>query len=147
MTYGHRKLYMSKLIYLSGPIDYGDATAWQNTHVWRHRASYLLGEKHVLNPTRREYRGELSDEDVTQLVQADLEDIDKCGVLLANVWKFSAGTLMEMWRAFYSCNIRVVTVCPPELRKAWVRYVSEAIFDTVDESCDYIKENYLKATP
>lgn len=133
-------------IYLSGPIDYGNPLHWENTHVWRNRAERELGAEHCLNPTRRVYTNDFTDEQVTKLVTDDLDEIEQSYILLANVWKFTPGASMELFFARNIVGIPVIVVCPKELRKAWIRYCANYIFDTLDEALVFIKKEYLDET-
>jgi len=136
---------MSKMVYLSGPISYSDKHPfhWESTHNWRFRAERELGADNCLNPARREYPGELTDEQVDTLVTDDLDEIEGADVLLAHVWQHSPGTSMEMFFARNILGIPVVTVCPKELRKPWIRYVTSHMFNTLDEALTFIKDEYL----
>jgi nucleoside 2-deoxyribosyltransferase len=130
-------------IYLSGPIDYGNPLHWENTHVWRNRAERELGAENCLNPTRRVYTNDLTDEEVTKLVTDDLDEIERSDILLANIWKISPGTMMELFFARNILGIPVIVVCPLALRKAWIRYCANYIFDTLDKALAFIKKEYL----
>ena len=78
------------IVYLSGPIH--NCTD-KEINEWR---DYCI--KHL----RHEFsdpRGKDPD-DVVCIVEDDKDQIDKCDLLLANVWKIGVGTAMEIYHAW-----------------------------------------------
>jgi nucleoside 2-deoxyribosyltransferase len=120
--------------YLAGPIEYGSAPAWERTNLWRNRAAYILGEQNVLNPALREY----PEGTVDKLVEDDHEEIQSCDVLLANIWKYSPGTAMEVCLA-HQWGKYVVVVCDQGRFEPWLTYYSNVLFKTLDKALDHIK--------
>jgi hypothetical protein len=66
------------------------------------------------------------------MVEQDLNDLSQCPGVLANLWKPSAGSSMELWEAYR--DRKLIAVVAPKPVGAWVRYVSDALFDTVSEA-------------
>jgi hypothetical protein len=96
----------------------------------------------VIDPAGRWYGGSyeyLNKQQRQQLVDTDLADIAKCDVILACVWKPSAGTAMELvygkqWRKL------VVTVVPSLNVSPWIEYHSDVVFTGLGEAVSYIKK-------
>ena len=103
-------------IYLAGPINGctdEEATAW--------RADVKRTSHHtVIDPMVRDYRGK-EEYNVTRIVQDDKTDIKGCGAILANLWKLSPGTIMELLYAWEN-GVYVVTVS--DSHSPWIRYHS-----------------------
>ena len=124
--------------YLAGPI--GGCTD-EEVFGWRREAARLLAPFGVLDPTRRDYRGrelDLSNREVRQLVDADLDDIKACDAVLLNAWKPGWGTISE---AVYSklWGKPVVVVWPRGKPTPWCRYHATRIVTTVADGVGEIK--------
>lgn len=98
---------MPTKIYLAGPIH---GCNDEEARGWREAAKRGLPGAQILDPMDRDYRG-VEDVDVQQLVEDDLADIGSCDVVLANCWKPSYGTTMELVYA-HKMGKRVVVVVP-----------------------------------
>ncbi len=111
-----------RTVYLCGPIancDNVEANGW--------RSRFCLGivghPFRALDPMRRDYRDTgLSAEEVKLLVEQDKHDIAACDYVLANPWKPSAGTHMEILFA-WSIHKPVITIAPArDYVSPWVLY-------------------------
>jgi hypothetical protein len=98
---------------------------------WRLEAIKLLGEHNVVCPVFRPE--ELSHSDQKAMVEQDLYDLGRCGGVLANLWKPSAGSSMELWQAHL--DRKLTAVVAPKPAGAWVRYVSDYLTDSVADAC------------
>ncbi len=123
---------MSKsLVYLCGP--YLNCTHHEALS-WRTEATRLLGEHNVVCPEFRPEELSLSDQ--RAMVDQDLSDLSRCGAVLANLWKPSAGSSMECWEAHRSRKL--VAVVAPKPVGAWVRYVGDYLTDSVSDACRWL---------
>lgn len=92
-------------IYLCGPIN---GRSDEDAKNWReHVKARWLG--FCLDPMRRDYRGQESGNE-SEIVRADLEDIDLCDGLVVYFDKPSVGTSMEVFYAKYVKNKPVVVI-------------------------------------
>jgi len=87
---------MKKTVYLAGAINKcTDSEAMD----WRTRAKELLGKNFgILDPMDRDYRG-VEKTAWKEIVEKDLEDINRCDIFLVNCQKPSWGTAMEIFYA------------------------------------------------
>lgn len=122
-----------KKVYLCGPYlncNHIEALAW------RHEATRLLGEQHVVCPTFRPE--ELSRSDQRAMVEQDLSDLNRCDAVLAHLWKPSAGSSMELWEAFR--NKKLIATVTPKPVGAWVGYVSDFQTESLAEACRWLAD-------
>ncbi len=121
------------LCYLAGPVN---GCTDDEANNWRDIAKARLSPWRCLDPMRRDYRGR-EDEAVAEIVQGDIADIGKCGVVLANCWQVSWGTAMEVFYA-HSKSKRVIAVLPPGARiSPWLRYHTEVV-DSLTAALDMV---------
>ena len=99
----------------------------------------VLTEFDILDPTVRDYR-EQSDEFVNEIVEGDKEDIKTADIVLANCWKPSAGTSIEVYFAWQLFK-PVVSVVGGRV-SPWIRYHSFKVFPTIEQACEFINENF-----
>jgi nucleoside 2-deoxyribosyltransferase len=134
-----------KKIYLAGPIK--DCSEKQKSG-WRDFVTEkLTGVYEIYDPVKFEWDEIISKEKVETLeedaskmiVETDLEYIKKCDVVLAGVWKFSAGTMMELVYATRFNKI-IFVICPNELRGPWIKYHSTKLFDSLTSAIETLKE-------
>lgn len=128
-------------VYLAGPIN---GCSDDEAIAWREHATMRLGRKHVIDPMRRDYRG--TDVDPTELVYADLEDIENSTAVLANCWKQSAGTLMELVYAqrVYG-DVPTYVVWPTFTRPSpWIVHHATHLFRTLDEAINALLRESLR---
>lgn len=123
------------VLYLAGPIN---GLVDDECTVWREKIKEALGSQfEMLDPMRRDYRGK---EDVAykEIVQGDIQDINDCDVFLANAWKASWGTGMEVFYAT-SVNKYVVIVCPDKYPSPWLLHHSDVIFRGLDDAITFLR--------
>ena len=124
-------------VYLAGPIDdCSDAECYD----WRIFVTQELFDHKMINPMRRDYRGqELSS--INEIVVLDKLDIQNCDVFFANCPKPSIGTAMELLHA-YSFDKIIITVIPiDETPSPWLIYHSTKIFTSLKEAVNWIDDN------
>lgn len=123
-------------IYLAGPIN---GCTDDEAHTWREVAKRDYPEYLFVDPMRRDYRG-AEDENVENIVHGDLDDIDVADIFLANCWRPSWGTAMEVFYAFNRPMLTYV-ILPEDARVSpWLRYHSHGIFHSIEEAMTHIKE-------
>lgn len=121
------------LVYLCGPID--GCTDDEATE-WRNRVKSVLGEDHCLDPMRRDFRG-VEDDHVNEIVESDKRDIYASDVVLANCWKASWGTPMEVYLAWYA-GIPVIAVVPEGSKVSpWLQYHAQVV-TSLDSAFDIL---------
>ncbi len=133
-------------IYLSGPIrlcSNKERLSWRDSIIQRYRDKYDF-----LDPTVRNFNGDLDysatiSDKAKEIVEADLSDIRQADILLANIHKYSAGTLMEVFFA-KNQNKTVVCVVPEScLNDIWIKYHSNLITTNFQAAFDYIQGQYF----
>lgn len=116
-----------RAIYLAGPM--AGCTDEQATG-WRELFKVVLGKQYdLLDPVRR---GFLHDDDPgnwTEIVALDKQDIDDCDIVVANVWKPSHGTSMEIIYA-HERQKYVIAICP-HTPSPWVLLHSHVVVKDV----------------
>ena len=126
-------------VYLAGPIA---GCTDEQAHGWRDEVKEKLDELGIgyFDPMARDFRNNGAKDHMAEIVEGDLEEIDKSNVLLANVWQVSAGTSMEI---FYSSHVRgipVISVFPKEaMVPVWIRYHSTVVRN-MDTAVQLIKD-------
>lgn len=109
-------------IYLAGP-HFADE--------YRKQAKTLLHGHFVIDPMRRDYRGQ-EDENFTEIVHGDLADIDHSDAVLADFTQHSTGTAMECFYArFTGVPVHAFTRL---LISPWLRYVAQSVSSTLEEA-------------
>ena len=75
---------------------------------------------------------------VAGFIRRDLEDIERCDVLVAYLPRLSAGTCMEL---FYAKRLgkRTIVICELENPSPWIVHNSDVLLTSIEEL-----ENYLK---
>jgi len=128
-------------VYLAGPIN--GCTDYEAID-WRLHAQARLGADAVIDPMRRDYRHKPVDP--AELVYADLEDIENSTALLANCWKQSAGTLMELvyaQRVFG--NVPTYVVWPTFAEPSpWIVHHATYIFNDLDDALNALLRQSLR---
>ena len=100
----------------------------------------LLGGDRVLDPTARDFRGKhLSELEAERLVEADLEEIRSSDAVLANCWKPSWGTPMEVFYAHRVLGLPVVVIAPDRV-SPWLKVNSRQVTGTVAEAVTYLEQ-------
>jgi nucleoside 2-deoxyribosyltransferase len=75
----------------------------------------------------------------TGFVERDLEDIEKCDVLIAYLPKLSAGTCMELFYAKRKGK-RVITISGMDALSPWIVVHSDRILRSIEELEDALKQ-------
>jgi nucleoside 2-deoxyribosyltransferase len=117
----------------------GDAQALD----WRRVAeeSLVPDALEVINPASiGDYRGREHEVDPADIVEDDLRAIATCDIVLANCWRPSYGTAMEIAIADREFGIEVVTIVP-DVRKVspWLRAHSAKIVGSLAAGIDVVK--------
>jgi nucleoside 2-deoxyribosyltransferase len=113
-------------VYLCGGIN---GLSDSNCIDWREYAKARLLHG-ALDPMRRDYRGK-EDESVNEIVKGDLDDIERCPILLVNATRPSWGTAMEIVYAF-GLGKRIVSWVGDSRVSPWLRYHSSSIHASLD---------------
>lgn len=98
---------------------------------WRYEATKLLGELNCVCPLW--HPEELTDAQQRLMVEKDMSDIDRCVAVLANCWKPSFGTPMEI-RYAYERRMLVATVATGHI-SGWLKYHSDYVTNSVSDAC------------
>lgn len=125
-----------RLIYLAGPIRNCSDGEMQE---WRTIASmYIQSKGHrAIDPAVRDYRHQAYTPALSaEIVRSDLADIAMCDVILAAMWRESAGTCMEVWHASQTLQMPVV-VWGNDL-SPWVVYCARAIHDDLQDALEAV---------
>ena len=73
-------------------------------------------------------------------IKRDLEDIERCDILVAYLPRLSAGTCMELFYAKLKGK-KTVTICGIENPSPWIVSHSDVILRRIEELDDYLKKN------
>jgi len=73
-------------------------------------------------------------------IKRDLEDIERCDILVAYLPRLSAGTCMELFYAKLKGK-KTVTICGIENPSPWIVAHSDVILRRIEELDDYLKKN------
>ena len=124
------------VIYLAGPINgCTDAEAYD----WRHHLTEQLAGHTIISPMARDYR-EKEDENVSEIVEGDKEDIVQSHVVVAYCPRPSVGTSMEVFFAWLKGK-RVVVYAPEGTSiSPWLRYHSDAVVFSAREVVEYVSQ-------
>jgi nucleoside 2-deoxyribosyltransferase len=122
---------MKQTIYLAGPIN---ACSDSECNEWRTTAKVILSDKYdILDPMVRDYRDTCLD-DYKYIVESDLDDVKKADIVLANCYKPSAGTSMELVYAS-QMGKKVYSASSPS---PWVKYHSDKTFEHINDAIEYL---------
>jgi nucleoside 2-deoxyribosyltransferase len=124
-----------KTVYLCGGINGLTDAECKN---WRSQAALLLPGINVLDPMTRDYRGKEA-ENFKAIVDGDLSDITMSDIILVKGDRPSWGTAMEIVYA-HQLQKLVVVFGVVESCSPWLRYHAQALFQTIEESCQYIMD-------
>lgn len=130
------------VLYLAGPMD---GVQFKEATGWRDEATARLAQQYVIhNPMKRDFFKTGYNQSVHEplIVEGDKGDIETADVILANCWKHSFGTPMEI---FYARTLRkyIVSIVPSNLRvngfaSPWVSYHSNRVVDTLELSLQHL---------
>lgn len=123
-----------KRVYLAGPmLDCSD----EESSDWREEAKSKI-EGVCIDPCDRFFEVEPDAEN--DVVKPDMEDIRSVDIVLANCWKYSPGTSMEV---FYAANIRkvVISIIPKGIVIShWIKTFSTVIVSTLEEGIERVNK-------
>jgi hypothetical protein len=107
-----------KRVYLAGPIN---GCTDEEAKGWRERIkAALAGEVAFDDPMDRDYRGKERGNEAA-IVKGDLDQVLACDLLLANCWKPSWGTAMEIMAMWDACG-RVLVLHPGDSISPWLSW-------------------------
>jgi len=73
-------------------------------------------------------------------IKRDLEDIERCDILVAYLPRLSTGTCMELFYAKLKGK-KTVTICEIENPSPWITAHSDVILRRIEELDEYLKKN------
>jgi nucleoside 2-deoxyribosyltransferase len=121
---------MTTKVYLAGGINGCTDDEAVN---WREWVKERLGAENCIDPMRRDYRGR-EDQCADEIVEGDKADIRESRAVLANCWRVSWGTAMEILFAFER-GIPVIAVVPADaVVSPWLRYHTLSVVSTLEEA-------------
>ena len=134
---------MKKQVFISGPI-----LGMENEQGYRGRITEICVELgfDVIDPWRREkvlYKGDeqcwWTKVSPPNFIQRDLEDAERCDVMIVYLPKLSAGACMEM---FYAKRIgkKVIVISEMDCLSPWIVMHSDAIMKRFEELEDSLKK-------
>jgi len=136
---------MKRKAFISGPIQ-GIETRQSYRNVIRQiciRCGY-----EPLDPWQREkviYKGTKPDwwmkVPATDFIKRDLEDIEKCDILIAYLPRLSAGTCMELFYAKLKGK-KTICICQIENPSPWIMFHSDIILKSIEELGDVLKRDF-----
>jgi len=77
-------------------------------------------------------------------INRDLEDIERCDILVAYLPKLSAGTCMELFYAKLKGK-RTITICQIEDPSPWITVHSDILLDRIEDLEDSLKKEETQA--
>lgn len=129
---------MKKYVYLAGSINGHDSLETANG--WREKATKELGKAGygALNPLRGR---KLTDENSKEIVERDLEDIQKADIILVEMShenKAYIGTAIEI-RYAWEQGKEIILWGRANRESHWLKYHAHAWFDTLEDAIKYLK--------
>lgn len=134
---------MERKVFISGPIQGVEEEQW-----YRNMLSELLKRYGyvVIDPWQREKILYKATEDrwwekvpPPEFIRRDLEDIERCDVLVAYLPMLSAGTCMELFYAKLKGK-KTVTICQIENPSPWILAHSDILLRSIEELEKLLKE-------
>jgi nucleoside 2-deoxyribosyltransferase len=136
---------MNKKVFVSGPIQ-GMETEQNYRDVIRQICMRCGFE--VVDPWEREKiiyggtkQGWWNDVPATDFIRRDLEDIEKCDVLIAYLPRLSAGTCMELFYAKLKSK-KTICICRIENPSPWIVAHSDVILEDVDKLENVLRQKF-----
>ena len=130
-------------VYVAGPIH-----GVEHDQHYREKLRQVLNEFEydVIDPWQRE-KVEYSSTGVewwrnvptTYFIKRDLDDIDRCNILIAYLPILSAGTCMELFYAKRSGK-QTVVISNLESLSPWIVYHTDLFFKTIEEFQNYLEK-------
>jgi len=74
-------------------------------------------------------------------IRRDLEDIEKCDILVAHLPKLSAGTCMELFYAKLKGK-RIICICQIENPSPWIIIHSDIILKKIEELEEVLRQRF-----
>ena len=71
-------------------------------------------------------------------IKRDLEDIERCDILVAYLPRLSAGTCMELFYAKFRGK-RTITICKLENPSPWIIFHSDVVLKEIADLEEYLK--------
>ncbi len=137
---------MKRKVFISGPIQ-GMEEKQSYREVIR-EICFRHGYEPV-DPWERErilYKGDESDwwdrVPAADFIRRDLEDIERCDVLIAYLPKLSAGTCMELFYAKIKKK-KTICICEVENPSPWIIVHSDITLKRIEELEDALKQGFL----
>jgi hypothetical protein len=125
-----------KRVYLAGPIN---GCTDEEAKGWRERIkAALAGKVAFYDPMDRDYRGAENGNE-QEIVERDLEQVYDCDLLLANCWKPSWGTAIEIAEKAMAGG-RVLVIDPGEAISPWLAFYAEVVVCDEAEAIVAIRE-------
>lgn len=124
-----------KIVYLAGPINAcsdAEAISWREAVIGALSSAVQDRQVEFLDPMRRDYRGR-EDQAVSEIVEGDKIDIDQCDIFLANCWKPSVGTSMEIYYAWLKKTVPIIAIVG-EKPSPWLTYHCHRLVPTTEEA-------------
>lgn len=128
-------------IYLAGPINGCDDRQAKGWRELVKSADYGDRTVRFSDPMDRDYRGR-EDTHGDQIVAQDMSAIADSDILLANCWKPSYGTAMEIMYAFDNVYEVIIIVPENEPVSPWLRFHADTIVHSVDEAIEKIRSSH-----
>jgi hypothetical protein len=124
--------------YLCGPMASCDNNECSE---WRAYCQQRLGSQNCLDPMVRDYRDTQdfwANRLYESVVDPDINDILKSDIVIANLWKNSIGSTMEV---LYGYNLgKLVLSVQPNVQHPWIIYHSHYVFKSVESLVGSILE-------
>lgn len=127
---------MKKRVFLSGPIqgmegdqDYRDVLREICLRCGYEPVDPWLRERIIYRGSEPDWWGEVPSGD---FIRRDLEDIERCDVLVAYLPKLSAGTCVELFYAKLKGK-RTITICRIENPSPWIVAHSDVLLGKIEE--------------
>jgi len=117
-------------IYLAGPMRY--CTTTEITE-WRNLVKYNLKNFEFFDPSLKTKH--------KSSVKRDLYMIKKSDIVVANCWKDSVGTSMEIIHSFFNFKV-VIVICKEINISSWIEEHCHFIFETIEEFLSFMWSNH-----
>jgi len=134
-------------VYLAGPIN---ACSDEEANDWRQHLkeklvpvyhSGLIPQFILVDPMARDFRG-IEGDHTDGIVEGDLRDIEGADIVVANAWKPSFGTSMEIFHA-KRYGKHVIVMHPEGPVSPWLRYFSNKVVHTVEDLEQAIRDRLV----
>ena len=78
------------------------------------------------------------------IVEQDKRDIDHSDAVLCNIFRYSAGTLMELLYSFMQDKLAVVLTTPEIRDDVWINFHASYMAPNLDAAMDFLEKKLLK---